>query len=219
MNFLLRKNISLVVSDMAGTILNERGIIYDALYNTLQTLEYTVNKDDKKLWYGKDKNEVLQQYIHPDQSEYAEFLLLSQLENEYFTNSKIKLIDNVLDTFQELRENNIKIALNTGYPKQFQNKIIDFFNLNEYIDNSISSQQVLSGRPDPYMIHRLMEKTSTNNVNHVAKIGDTINDMLEGKNAGCGLTIGVLSGAENRDELSRFADLIVNDITEITKID
>ena len=219
MNFLLRKNISLVVSDMAGTILNEQGIIYDALYNTLHTLEYKVDKDDKKLWYGKDKNEVLQQYIHPDQSEYAECLLLSQLENEYFTNSKIKLIDNVLDTFQELRENNIKIALNTGYPKQFQSKIIDHFNLNDYIDYHISSQQVLSGRPDPYMIFRLMEETDTKNVKYVAKIGDTINDMLEGTNAGCGLTIGVLSGAGNRDELSRLADLIVNDITEITKID
>ena len=78
-------------------------------------------------------------------------------------------------------------------------------------------QQVLSGRPDPYMIFRLMEETDTNNVKYVAKIGDTVNDMLEGKNAGCGLTIGVLSGAGNRDELSRLADLIVNDITEITE--
>ena len=71
--------------------------------------------------------------------------------------------------------------MNTGYPKQFQSKIIDFFNLNDYIDHSISSQQVLSGRPDPYMIFRLMEETDTNNVKYVAKIGDTINDMLEGK--------------------------------------
>ena len=88
MSFLLKNNISLIVSDMAE-LFNEQGIIYDALYNTLYTLEYKVDKDDKKLWYGKDKNEVLQQYIHPDQSEYAECLLLSQLENEYFTIQKL----------------------------------------------------------------------------------------------------------------------------------
>ena len=33
------------------------------------------------------------------------------------------------------------------------------------------------------------------------KIGDTINDMQEGKNAGCGLTIGVLTGAEKKEKL------------------
>ena len=100
----------------------------------------------------------MHKYIDSDKLDYAEIYLLQELENEYFTNSKIKLIDNVLDTFQELRDNNIKIALNTGYPRQFQKKIIDHFNLNDYIDHSISSEQVLSGRPDPYMIHRLMKK-------------------------------------------------------------
>jgi phosphoglycolate phosphatase-like HAD superfamily hydrolase len=40
-------------------------------------------------------------------------------------------------------------------------------------------------------------------------------DIEEGKNAGCGLTIAVLSGAQNREELEKAEpDYILNTISE-----
>jgi len=59
------------------------------------------------------------------------------------------------------------------------------------------------------MIHRLMERHNIMNAEYVAKVGDTRNDMLEGKNAGCGINIGVLTGVGNADDLSD-ADLVVD---------
>jgi len=73
------------------------------------------------------------------------------------------------------------------------------------------------GRPAPYMIHRLMERHDIMNVKYVAKVGDTRNDMLEGKNAGCGINIGVLTGASSAGELLD-ADLVVDKITNIDMI-
>ena len=52
------------------------------------------------------------------------------------------------------------------------------------------------------------------NVKYVAKVGDTKNDILEGKNAGCGINIGVLSGVGTKVDLSE-ADLVVKKITNI----
>ena len=43
-----------------------------------------------------------------------------------------------------------------------------------------------------------MERCDIPSVKNVAKIGDTVNDMREGINAGCGLTIGVLSKHTNQ---------------------
>ena len=65
------------------------------------------------------------------------------------------------------------------------------------------------------MIHNLMERNNIYNVNNVAKAGDTINDMWEGRNAGVGLRIGVLSGAEKRNNLFPHADVLVNKITDL----
>ena len=51
---------------------------------------------------------------------------------------------------------------------------------------------------------------------NIAKIGDTKIDMKEGKNAGCGLTIGVLTGYENKENLiDSGADIVVNTITDL----
>ena len=50
----------------------------------------------------------------------------------------------------------------------------------------------------------------------VIKVGDTTNDILEGINAGCYKSIGVLSGAETKEELIEAgADLILDNVIQL----
>ena len=124
--------------------------------------------------------------------------------------------DEVLDFFDYCRINGIHIALNTGYPKILQEDIIDHLDIRGRIDASISSDEVKLGRPYPYMINNLLEEFSIISTSNIAKIGDTRNDMLEGKNANCGLTIGVLSGYETKENLiNSGADVVINKITDL----
>ena len=83
------------------------------------------------------------------------------------------------------------------------------------IKRSRRDEQVERGRPQPYMIHKLANDLDIHNTRHIAKIGDTIPDMLEGINAKCGLNIGVLSGAEDYDGLYPFSDIIMNNIMDL----
>ena len=50
------------------------------------------------------------------------------------------------------------------------------------------------GRPYPYMIFRNMEMLKVSSVSAVIKVGDTISDIKEGKNAGV-FTVGVIEGS------------------------
>lgn len=50
------------------------------------------------------------------------------------------------------------------------------------------------GRPYPYMIFKNMEALQIDSVSKVIKAGDTVADILEGKNAGV-FTIGILDGS------------------------
>ena len=214
-------NVKMVVFDMAGTIVNENGIIYNAIGSTLNKMGYSPSKEDKIYWYGKDKKEVLFNHIkHEEKSNYvnnivdkAENILVGELEKEYFSNNNIKLMKDVNNVFHELRFNNIKVALNTGYPKGLQEKIIEHLCLYNIIDAYVSSDQVKYGRPYPYMIYNLMEQCDIQNVKDVVKVGDTKNDILEGINAGCGTNIGVLSGAGTRSELNKKSNFVINDIS------
>ena len=153
----MRNNISLVVCDMAGTIINEKGIIYKTMFNTLKSLGFNPNRDDINNWYGLDKSEVLRSYVSYNKIKEAEKVLIKNLEKEYFEKSQIDLIDdNLFDFFDNLRIKGIKVTLNTGYPKSFQSKIINHFDLNSHVDSYISSEEVSFGRPYPYMIFNLI---------------------------------------------------------------
>ena len=49
-------------------------------------------------------------------------------------------------------------------------------------------------------------------------VGDNSHDMMMGRNAGAGMTIGVLTGTGTRDTLGPLSDYCLNDITEIETI-
>jgi len=210
---------------MAGTTINEGGIIYKAIQSTLCNLGFNINNGEMHKWYGRDKSEVMQSYITANNRNEDNSLLIKQaekdllkcLEQKYFEeDNNVRLIDsNVLTFFDKLRYNNIKVALNTGFPMKFQSRLINHFNMNDSIDAYISSEQVERGRPHPHMIHKLANDLDIHDTRHIAKIGDTIPDMLEGINAKCGLNIGVLSGAEDYDGLYPFSDIIMNNIMDL----
>lgn len=233
-SYLIRNRISLLVCDMAGTVINENGLVYKSLYDTLEMHGYTPHAKDIASWSGKEKKQVLYDEIYkkmlPVQGgeidiswrvNAAESTLKNMLEDRYFNETNIELIDdNLYDFFACARINGIRIALNTGYSKEFQSQIIDHFKLDLYVDGFISSEEVKQGRPYPYMINNLMEEFDILHPKNIAKVGDTKNDMREGVNACCGIKIGVLSGFETKENLLEAgADVVVNKITDLNDVD
>ncbi len=69
-------------------------------------------------------------------------------------------------------------------------RLLTKLNLWSEVDELVVADDVGFGRPYPYMIHHLMRRFALLDARRVAKVGDTARDMLEGKNAGCGLVIG-----------------------------
>ena len=56
---LFRRNITFLVCDMAGTVVNENGIIYNSLEKVLKNMGCTVTPEMKQSWYGQEKKKVL----------------------------------------------------------------------------------------------------------------------------------------------------------------
>jgi phosphonatase-like hydrolase len=223
--FLLDKSVKLLVCDMAGTTVNEGGIVYKTLYNTIKGYDIYIKPDDMKNWYGVNKTEVLQHFINTDNEYKDNETILPQmldsfkknLKKSYFEDKSVKLMDPGLpDLFNSFRERGIKIALNTGYSVDIQEALLDTLNMRDFTDGYISSESVPHGRPEPFMIQELMTRFDINESNQVVKIGDSINDILEGKNAGCFKSIGVLSGAESKEKLlDAGADLVIDSVMDL----
>ncbi len=221
------KNIKMLVFDMAGTTVNEKGIVYDTLYSTIKDFGINVLREDINSWYGYNKYEVLNHYLensynknsHTDIKTNVRQQLYTNFDNnlreQYFESSNLELIDKGMpNLFNSIREKDIKICLNTGYSKDIQESIINKLNMKDFIDDYISCEEVKKGRPYPYMIHKLMERNNISHSKHIIKIGDTKNDILEGRNANCMASIGVLTGAEKRINLMS-ANAILNSVMDI----
>ena len=57
-------NIKMIIFDMAGTVINEGGIVYKTLYNTIKDFGLDVEKKNFYKWNGCNKYEVLNHYLN-----------------------------------------------------------------------------------------------------------------------------------------------------------
>lgn len=221
--------IELVVFDMAGTTVSEGGAVYKALRDTLAENGLKVDAAAIHQVKGTDKREALRVLI--EQSEMREELLpglkaihedfVERLLAFYRTDPAITEFPGTSETFRRLKTNGIKVALNTGFSRDIAQILIDRLGWERagLIDASITSDEVEAGRPHPFMIRALMQRLGINETSHIAKVGDAPADLLEGKNAGCGLVIGVTYGSSTREQLAEHPhDHLIGSITELQSL-
>ena len=217
------KSIRMLVCDMAGTTIQEKGIVYNSLYKTVKLIKPKLMKSEIEQFSGYNKLEVIKYFVEQQKMDSPTTVINNldsefnyYLKKEYSNNDSVKLIHPaLLPYFNVLRYNDIKICLNTGYNKDIQNLLIDKLGMLDYIDDYISSEEVDRGRPYPYMINRLMARNDIDNPKEVIKIGDSVADIKEGINAGCN-TVAVLSGAGHVQDLSKEKpDFILNSIMDL----
>jgi len=220
--------IDLLVCDMAGTTVEEGGVVYKTLRKVMVDDGLAVSETEMHPWHGAKKEAVIAHFAEaqgtpagPELDARVERLgdnFEAEIEVAYFQpNSPVSLIQpNVLEWIADLQSKGTKVGLDTGYPPNIQEGLMEKLNLKGAVDSHVSAYQVAEGRPYPYMIYRNMEIAGTMDVARVAKAGDSARDMEEGKNAGCGLVIGVLSGADTAEQLlAAGADVVVNNVTEL----
>ena len=102
----------------------------------------------------------------------------------------------VVETVKKLREMGLKIGSTTGYTDEMMALVVPKAAELGYAPDCWFSPDSTNkkGRPYPYMIFRNMEKLELKDVSRVMKVGDTVSDILEGKNAGL-VTVGILEGS------------------------
>ena len=102
----------------------------------------------------------------------------------------------VLETVAELRRRGIRIGSTTGYTDEMMSVVVPKAKEAGYEPDAWFSPNSVgnAGRPYPYMIFKNMEVLGISSVDNVVKVGDTVSDIKEGKNAGV-FTVGVIAGS------------------------
>jgi phosphonoacetaldehyde hydrolase len=94
-----------------------------------------------------------------------------------------------------LRERGMKIGSTTGYTKAMMAIVAPKAKEKGYApDCYFTADDVNAGRPYPWMCYRNAMELDVYPMNRMLKVGDTVTDMKEGKNAGM-RTVGVILGS------------------------
>ncbi|MFG4002232.1 phosphonatase-like hydrolase [Flavobacterium aquidurense] len=222
-------DIKLVVFDMAGTTVNENNLVYKTVQKVINQEGFSISLDEVlQHGAGKEKHKAITDVLTACTTD----IDIATIADKAFGNFKITLetaydeaqistFDGMQDFFDTLRKHDIKIVLNTGYDSKTANKLLEKLNwkVGNQIDALITSDDVINGRPNPDMIQMAMARFGITDPAQVLKAGDSEIDIMEGKNSGCAITVGVLSGAQNREQLQAAnPDYILNNVMEIESI-
>lgn len=102
----------------------------------------------------------------------------------------------VPEALDELRNRGIKIGSTTGYTDEMMEIVAARAKENGYAPDACFTPNSVGnmGRPYPYMVFRNLETLGVSSVNAAIKVGDTLADIREGKNAGM-ISVGVIEGS------------------------
>lgn len=102
----------------------------------------------------------------------------------------------VVETVAKLREMGLKIGSTTGYTDKMMAVVTENAAKQGYAPDAWFSPDSVDGlgRPNPYMIFANMRKFQVPSVQAVVKVGDTVSDIREDRNAGV-CSLGVLEGS------------------------
>lgn len=219
-------NIQLLVLDMAGTTIDEDNVVYKTLTNAVNNYGYNVSLDKVlEICAGMEKAEAIKNLLeniggntadtHAIFENFSDDLALA------YEQLDVKPIDNVENFLIKTRSAGKKLVLNTGYTEKIAQQLLSKLGWKKdiHFDDLITADDAVESRPSPEMIRLAMSKFGITDAKVVLKAGDSAIDIEEGKNAGCGLTIAVLSGAQSREQLEAAQpDYIFNTLSEAEEI-
>ncbi len=200
----LGKRLKLVVFDMAGTTVDDRidGVplvlrSYDEAFRSRGVEVPMAVLNEQR---GRDKWTVIKELGGEDAEEIYSHFNATLLANA----DRVREVGGASEAFRFLRGHGVRVALNTGFPREVAEGIIDHLGWERegLIDAWTCSEDVGRSRPDPAMIHALMSGLGVEDPSAVMKVDDTAIGIEEGLNAGV-VTLGVLTGTQTRERLLR----------------
>ncbi|MGN7516140.1 MAG: phosphonatase-like hydrolase [Allomuricauda sp.] len=203
------KKIELAVFDMAGTTVNEDNVVYKTVRAALAKSGVEVSLNTVlEFGAGKEKFKAIADILEKTKTTgvdpNAVFKDFKNMLEEAYANLDVTTYDGVEELFKLLKSKGVKVVLNTGYDHKTAKSLLSKLGWipGEQIDALITADDAVMGRPSSEMIDKAMAMFGITARDKVLKAGDSVIDIEEGKNANCGWTVGVLTGAQTREQLA-----------------
>jgi len=212
--------IKAILFDFIGTTVKEKdsSVIIRCLTKAFTDNSIFVNPDFFNSIRGRDKHAIIKEVLN---NHSLPATMEPRINDSFKKNIEINLqnfssFEDILPVIDYISSKGILIGIGTGLSRDTFETILSHLGWKQSLFDYIGiSDEIGKSRPQPDMIFHMMSALKISNPKQILKIGDTIADIQEGKNAGC-LTAVVLSGTQPKDKLiEQEPDYVLNTIADL----
>ena len=117
--------------------------------------------------------------------------------------------------FGNLRKAGVKVAVCTSDSRASTESALRKLHVRELVDAIVcSDDENMPPKPSPYGVLKICSDLGIDLADTIVA-GDTTTDMLMAKSASVGFIVGVLTGIGTKNELSKYADAILDNVEQI----
>jgi len=200
--------VRLACIDMAGTVIKDDGIVMSAFRRALEAAGFGPSQVQPAMDYayktmGTPKSVVFGHLLASNEQVEVAMAAFADAIEEALADGKAQLLPGARDALVELRRNDVKICLTTGFSADVQQSIVEKLSLAELSDFWLAPTEQVRGRPYPDLVLAAALEAKVDDVKEIAVVGDTANDLWSGYRAGASVVAGVLTGSHSRAELEK----------------
>jgi phosphonatase-like hydrolase len=192
--------VKVVLFDVIGTTVRETdpALVARCVASAFAAHGIAVTPSQIEAHRGKEKREMIETLLKTNHRPTNEAASVYQSFQHEFADALhlFAPMAGATDLFMHLRNRGIKVGLGTGLPQELLLPLLTALRWQPASFDFIGCPAPgIRGRPAPDMIFSMMKKLVVNEPSHVLKVGDTVADIEEGKNAGV-RTGALLSGTQ-----------------------
>lgn len=202
----------LVVLDMAGTTVADGGLVEQAFSAAAQRLGVRPGSDEhaRQLAYvratmGESKISVFRHLFGDEDRAQRANTAFEEAYGELVDAGRVAPVPGAREAVERLASEGRTVVLTTGFARPTQDAILAALGWQDLVPLTLCPADAGGrGRPFPDMVLAAFLRTgAVDDVRRTAVAGDTSYDMLSGVRSSAGIVAGVLTGAHDKDRLTR----------------
>ncbi|OZU88768.1 pyrophosphatase PpaX [Virgibacillus indicus] len=207
-------SIHTVLFDLDGTLIDTNELIIASFEHTFKHYNFAFTTKEIMGFNGPPLTETFQK-IDPARAE----VMIKTYRDHNLSNHEqyVKVFPNVLETIEELKNNNIQVGIVTTKMKDTVQLGLSITGLDKFFDTVITLDDVVHPKPHPEPVIKAMKELDSQ-ANTTLMVGDNYHDIEAGKNAGV-KTAGVAWAHKGKDHLLEHnPTYMLEDMRDLLKI-
>ncbi|MFD3522655.1 phosphonatase-like hydrolase [Streptomyces sp. NPDC058653] len=217
--------LNLIVLDMAGTTVADGGLVEQAFSAAAERLgvapgsaDHAEKLDHVRATMGESKISVFRHLFGDEDRARRANAAFEEAYGELGYGGRIAPIPGAREAIGALQAEGRTVVLTTGFARATQDAILAALGWQDLVALTLCPADAGGrGRPYPDMVLAAFLRTgAVEGVQRMVVAGDTSYDMLSGVRSGAGIVAGVLTGAHDKDRLTRHgATHVIGSVAEL----